>query len=201
MPDLVETDFLAGGDTQVKNAPVHIGATVIHAHHDATAVIDAHYFELCPEREAFMGASIVILVKNLATRSLLAMKSGTIVARLPPNLQAYFGLLAQRVLFFRKTHVSLARCNLRIAFGTPRKEQHNTNQENKNNAHSPTLLEIVHAVVRVFENFVFLALDFGLFLFGLFGKSLVILGRKFVYVLQALLYTPTQAVQVHLRRL
>ena len=128
VPDLVEPDLFAGGDTQVQNAAVHVRPAVIHAHDHATAVIDTHHLELCAEGQALMRTGIVFLVKNLAARRLLAMESRTIVTRLSLNLEAYFCLLARSILFFRETHVALARRNLRITGGTAREHYRKANQ-------------------------------------------------------------------------
>ena len=135
MPDLVEPDLFAGSDTQVQNAPVHVWPAVIHTHDYAAAVIDAYHLELCPEGQALVRTRIVILVENLATRSLLAMESGPVVACLALNLEAYFSLLARGILFFREPHVALARSNLRVTGGTTRKQDRKANHQAKQGAH------------------------------------------------------------------
>ena len=123
MPDLVEPNFLAGGDTQIQNAPVHVGPAVVHPHDNAAAVIDTHHLELGTKRQALVRTRKIVLVENFATRRLLAVKTGAIVTCLALDFQADFGLLARSILLFGEPHVSLARGYLRIARSAPREQE------------------------------------------------------------------------------
>ena len=83
--DLVKAYLFPGGDTQVEDATIDVRAPVIHAHHDVAAVVDAHHLQFCTEGQALVRTGVVFLVKDFYARRLLAMESGSVIARLTPN--------------------------------------------------------------------------------------------------------------------